>query len=498
MTHDWDELFGDVDGAPITGATQDFEEARDRLRKLETDVSLISSDFKKLQCESPETMEGKAAVALAEVIASVSSELAQVVPFAREVGDILDGHASSLREYHGDAKTALAKARLRWDAKDKAETDQRDSVKALLSIKSQLEDLRYRQSISDQDLNDQIDRIERTETDAEGRLRRCKQTLSTAEDNLQKSRNRWGELREDETELNRVTCEQLGAVDLGGLQDPHELKRLLGEAVKLYVKMTLLDDIWKTLHALAEGRFMDALWHFKDLLTEVLLGLSLVMIFATGGLALLVFATVVAVVALAATIVLFVTEHPHPETGKSATVTDLVFAAIDVATAGIGTTRLLKARPVSSYWKAPLPTKTAQVHLKAFDAQQDVAQRARDLNRLGDKLSDPFRYTTGSRANRAADSKAMTQASRELLRSKFHRTSALAELEAFRAKQANDFARRTFGYEIAERYSTARTLDSELSDMLGIDKRQIEAIPLHGPRTLSDSDYAISGRPSDG
>ena len=192
-----------------------------------------------------------------------------------------------------------------------------------------------------------------------GRLLAAAQgAVDSAADDLRASREEWGRLRGDEDELNDRTADRLDDISLGDLEDPSWWESILGSAFDLVMDLTGLDALIDLVAAIASGDWAAALWALRELLDRVLMIVAVIALFTPLG------PLVLALVAIkmAASLALYATKWPHPETGQTIGLTDvamdsadLLGAAGDVIIAGRAAAAINAATPPSGAASAATP-----------------------------------------------------------------------------------------------------------------------------------------------
>ena len=183
---------------------------------------------------------------------------------------------------------------------------------------------------------------------AQSQLGGVQDDLDTMNHVLDDIRAEWGDIRDEENALNRLTVDELDGIDLGDLENPGFWDRV-GDAVGALVDFVVeiadimmgpLDEI---LGALLRGDWAQLLWELKELLDVVLVVLAVVALFIPFCAPLVIAIFVLSVTALAVNAALYHTQWPNPETGETVGLGDVLWSATGVLFSAAGGLKAINA-----------------------------------------------------------------------------------------------------------------------------------------------------------
>ena len=357
MALSWTDIFPDVDGEPIRASLDEVESVSTMFERMGDASQRILDEFEQVTSDAGTgSLEGDAADAFRDIVDKVTDSLGDLPGVCEDAHGALADHLSRLGDLRSEAASALARARTRWEAHE-------DAVRTLSSRRSS-----HNQATSDLDSlppagSDPAADADRTAAEdgveQSGRLLAAAQgSVDSAADDLRASREEWGRLRGDEDELNDRTADRLDDISLGDLEDPSWWESILGSAFDLVMDLTGLDALIDLVAAIASGDWAAALWALRELLDRVLMIVAVIALFTPLG------PLVLALVAIkmAASLTLYATKWPHPESGQTIGLTDvamdsadLLGAAGDVIIAGRAAAAINAATPPSGAASAATP-----------------------------------------------------------------------------------------------------------------------------------------------
>ena len=338
MALSWTDILPDVDGEPVRASLDEVDGVATMFERMGDASQRILDEFERVTSDAGTgSLEGDAADAFRDIVDKVAGSLGDLPAVCDDAHGALADHLSRLGDLRSEAASALARARTRWEAHE-------DAVRALSSRRSS-----HDQATADLDSlppagADPAADADRTAAEdgveQSGRLLAAAEgAVDSAADDLRASREEWGRLRGDEDELNDRTADRLDDISLGDLEDPSWWESILGSAFDLVMDLTGLDALIDLVAAIASGDWAAALWALRELLDRVLMIVAVIALFTPLG------PLVLALVAIkmAASLALYATKWPHPETGQTIGLTDvamdsadLLGAAGDVIIAGRG------------------------------------------------------------------------------------------------------------------------------------------------------------------
>ena len=343
----WTEIFPDVDGSPVRGEAYEFRNTRDFFLRFETSAREIARQFDRFRDDGQASgsLEGDAAAAFARFVDQVGGELDEVPRIAGRAVEIFAHHErelTRLMEWAEDgADSALARARTAWRARE----DLQDRASRLSSQVRQLEgDVRSAEDAAAADPagdTTEADQLGDQLSGAQSQLGGVQDDLATMNHVLDDIRAEWGEIRDEENALNRLTVDELDGIDLGDLENPGFWDRV-GDAIGALVDFVIeiadimmgpLDEI---LGALLTGDWAQLLWELKELLDVVLVVLAVVALFIPFCAPLVIAIFVLSVTALAVNAALYHTQWPNPETGETVGLGDVLWSATGVVFSAAG------------------------------------------------------------------------------------------------------------------------------------------------------------------
>ena len=347
MAVSWTEIFPDVDGEPVRASVGEVESVARMFERMGDASQRILDEFDEVTSDSGSgSLEGEAADAFREIVEKVADSLGDLPDVCDQAHDALADHLSRLEDLRSEADSALARARTRWEA-------HKDAVAALSSKRSS-----HSQATADVDSlppagSDPAADADRTA--AEDAAQQSQQALNAAQNaadsaagDLRASREEWGNLHDDENELNDRTADRLDDISLGDLSDPSWWESILGSAFELVMDLSGLDALLDLVQAIASGDWAAALWALRELLDRVLMVLAVVALFTPLGPLVL----VLVAIKVAISLTLYATQWPSPETGQTIGLVDVGLDAADVlgvagevATAGRAARALNGATP---------------------------------------------------------------------------------------------------------------------------------------------------------
>ncbi len=357
MALSWTDIFPDVDGEPIRASLDEVESVSTMFERMADASQRILDEFEQVTSDAGTgSLEGDAADAFRDIVDKVTDSLGDLPGVCDDAHGALADHLSRLGDLRSEAASALARARTHWEAHE-------DAVRTLSSRRSS-----HNQATSDLDSlppagSDPAADADRTAAEdgveQSGRLLAAAQgSVDSAADDLRASREEWGRLRGDEDELNDRTADRLDDISLGDLEDPSWWESILGSAFDLVMDLTGLDALIDLVAAIASGDWAAALWALRELLDRVLMIVAVIALFTPLG------PLVLALVAIkmAASLTLYATKWPHPESGQTIGLTDvamdsadLLGAAGDVIIAGRAAAAINAATPPSGAASAATP-----------------------------------------------------------------------------------------------------------------------------------------------
>ena len=325
MAVSWTEIFPDVDGEPVRASVGEVASVARMFERMGDASQRILDEFEEVTSESGSgSLEGEAADAFREIVEKVTDSLGDLPDVCDQAHDALADHQSRLEDLRSEAASALARAHTRWEA-------HKDAVAALSSKRSS-----HSQATADVDSLPPAGSDPAADADrsaAEDAAEQSQQALNAAQnaadsaaDDLRASREEWGNLRDDENELNDRTADRLDDISLGDLSDPSWWESILGSAFELVMDLSGLDALLDLVQAIASGDWAAALWALRELLDRVLMVLAVVALFTPLG------PIVLALVALkvAISLTLYATQWPSPESGQTIGLVDVALDATDV------------------------------------------------------------------------------------------------------------------------------------------------------------------------
>ncbi len=349
MSLPWSEIpfaGGNVDGDPVRGSVSEVESVVTMFDRMGTAAENIHSTFETLKDDGgdSDSLRGDAADQFREIVEAVSGSLGDLPRVAGEAHGILNDHLTRLEDLRVEAASALVRANTRWEEVEGARSAVGSAESTNTRLQGQVNDLppAGENPVADGDRPG-------AESAADGALEAlgiAQGNLEEAEADLAASKTEWGGLREDEDSLNSDTSGRLDDIGLGDLSDPSWWESLLGAAFDLLMDLSLLDELFALIEAIATGDWAAALWMLKDILDTVMLIVAVVALFTPLG----PLVAVLALTYLAATATLYFTQWPNPETGETVSGLDLAFAVADVIPGGaaVSATRRAVRRGYSS------------------------------------------------------------------------------------------------------------------------------------------------------
>lgn len=330
----WQTIYG-LD-EPVKGSLSEFGAARTSFGQMRDDSNVILEAFSTFldQGQYAGKMEGDTAVMFAQMLTELDNGIDDLPRVAGEAYDVFDAHIGSTAQANtlawliDEADSALARATV-------AHEELATLVPQRTSLQGQISQLDL--DIEDPANEDRKDELEQQRTDRQGDLGAVDGDISTNEGILETERETWTTLQSSEETLNENTGDAIDSIDLGDLEDPGFWDKLVDFAVSIGEwAVDFVANIYENLvllvEALADGRFLDALWAIKGLLDAALLILGTIALFTGIGAPLF----FLAVAAFAVTTALAVTQHPNPQTGQVLGVQDVLWSAAGVAMSSAG------------------------------------------------------------------------------------------------------------------------------------------------------------------
>ncbi len=329
---------------PVVGRVECYESARTQIGVLGEAAENVRREFRKIEVTGTNELKGRAADELREVVGSVDDCLRDLPIVLDDVETIFKKHADELERLRDRAEEALARAETRWDGLQNALTRETSTDGSLRSLQSQLRSLAYSTASSDY-VEAERARLTASVSRQEGVLATRRATRETAEANLELSRTEHGELQGEEKVLVDATVNSLDGVDLRSLSNPSNLERLGGWLSDRLSDLAdwvvdLVSDVFNMYVAIGQGRFQDALHHFRDYLDKISTALVVVGVIAclvaapfTGGAslaaipAILQASLILDAVRFGTSSYLYASQAPHPETGEPLTTQEYLVEA---------------------------------------------------------------------------------------------------------------------------------------------------------------------------
>jgi len=360
----WSELFPEL-GEPVLGAPGDYATAARQAADVATSVSACAAGFATLAGGDTSQLRGLSATAIADVLSRIDRSLHDLPPVFESLAAVMHTHATRLDALRTEAAAALGRATLRRAALAAAEAALVDTTAALATIDRQLRAARIAATTGDPDAPARVGMLEGRHWHARGRVATAEQTHAGAAHDDRASRTEHAELADAEHALGVATWLALREIDLGELRDPSGLRALAGSIAGWAgtawdwtggALVGMVDSLIDAAVACADGRFLDALHHLDDAIAEatrVVTVIAIVVVVAGStvcpGALVLLPAVIAAGQALsyadvATTGALAVSQHPHPDTGETVGVVDVLATAIGAAVGarasqgGLGTT----------------------------------------------------------------------------------------------------------------------------------------------------------------
>jgi len=343
----WAAVFPEL-GEPVLGDPYSYDVAGSAAADLSDHAGDCRAAFAEVVSDGFAELRGVTATQLVEVVGSVDGSFHDLPPVFAELTHILTHHAEQLRQLRGEAAAALGRAQVRRAALTSSTAELARAQAACELVERQLAQL---QIVPEPDAGRLI-ALQHAARTARRRVGAADVAHDTAEHDLTSSRWEFDALVAGEAELVAATCRRIGDVHLGDLKDPGRLQSLAGAigAWTLGALGDLAGALAAGVHAVAEGRFIDALHHLSDALDAAVrvctvVALALVVVGMTVCPAALVALPAVLAIGrgLAAAdasinTVLLATQHPHPATGRPVGVVEVVGSAIAAAIpSGAGT-----------------------------------------------------------------------------------------------------------------------------------------------------------------
>lgn len=344
--------------SPIEGDLAEFDSAQVHYEDIGDTVTAIRNELG----ESFGSNQGQAIEELSELWDEIADELSAVRKVTYDISDAFTLHTSELQEMDELATTTV-------DETNQQCNELNEIHAAITRCKNVIRELRAKHDAAAD---------EAVRADIEIDLEKAKDTLTALGHDWEAALGRLVELQdelaaieEDEEALNQRTAEKLLDIDLRSLRDPGRLGRVLNAAqsaggwlLDAYVEIQFgeIVDLVKAVDALIDGRYADAMLHFKDALDRVLLkvavaGLIVAWTFPPAGAAL----TTLAIVGFAggalSTAIGFAAWQnglEHPDTGETTSGWDV---GVDAAFTAVQGFSLLT--PAAKALHAPLGSKFA-------------------------------------------------------------------------------------------------------------------------------------------
>ena len=342
---------------PVVGRVEYYESARSQIGILGQAAENVRGEFRRIHTTGIDELRGRAADELREVVGSVDDCLRDLPTVLDDVEAIFKNHAEELERLRDRAEQALAVAETRWNELQNALTRETSTDGSLRSLQSQLRSLAYSTASSDY-VEAERTRLTASVSRQEGYLATRRATRETAEANLELSRTEHGELQAEENVLVDATVNSLNDVDPRSLSNPSNLERFGGWLSDRLSDLAdwvvdLVSDVFNMYVAIGQGRFQDALHHFRDYLDKISTALVIVGVIAclaaapfTGGAslafipAILQASLILAAVRFGASTYLYASQAPHPDTKEPITTQEFLveagFVAIGAAGAAAG------------------------------------------------------------------------------------------------------------------------------------------------------------------
>lgn len=348
MSESWSDVFTDLD-RPVLGDPLEYDTAETEANDLRIATESCVGEFARINsADGAGELQGQAATQLATLVGEIDGSLSEVPPVFTDLAGIFDRHARDLRDIKVATTGALARARTRWSAVETAKSEHASASSALAGIERQTRQLQIA-ATADPVAAMELPSVQQREWTARSTARRAASTLEDARADLAASRTEFNQLTTDETDLIDRIVRELGAIDLGELNDPNRLLEIVGGALSWAGGLVadVLVGLYRAVEAVMDGRFLDALWHLSDVIGAVLTILTVVALVvalvASGGLLAAVLPAVMlagGALKLGFDAILAGTQHPHPTTGQTRTWGEVTISAaflmLSVVAGGVG------------------------------------------------------------------------------------------------------------------------------------------------------------------
>ncbi|MDQ3176847.1 MAG: GH-E family nuclease [Actinomycetota bacterium] len=323
MSLGWSEIAfpsGTVDGEPVRGSTGEVDDVVTMFRSMRDAADEIHDQFETLKEEGADStrLRGDSATQFREIIDAVAGTLSHVPEVADAAYTVMNDHLGKLEDLHTRASEALARANTRWEDYESAQGAASAAGTTSTRLQGQADSL----PADDPGVGD----ADTAASDAASALTAALGLADDARSDLEASKTEWGDLRGDEDSLNSETAGELDDIDLGDLEDPSWWESLLGAAFDLLMDLSLLDELFALIEAIATGDWAAALWALKDILDTVMLIVAVVALFTPLGPLVLVLSAIY----MATTLTLYATQWPNPETGQTVGLLDVGLAGLDL------------------------------------------------------------------------------------------------------------------------------------------------------------------------
>jgi uncharacterized protein YukE len=306
-TQSWTEVFVDlgwthkpVDGSPIEGSVQEFEDIANRAQKSSDNLRDLVGHFMLIDIGVSHGFRGQAAEAFGAEASKVHTELATARDIFGSLASVMRGHACQVSGLKNQATATLARARIahtdRYSADHKVNDAQSDADTAAAkkkSAKSQIDKWADElAAISPDDggyyvVKSSLDTAETDFSTADSAMRKAEGARAAAKasrenavarlrDERTHGHTSWAKLRGREERLDAATADKVRSLELGGLADPGAIAAAFG------VINDGIGEFLRDLYELGAGiltlDFDRAMFALKDLLSRVATVLGVVSI----------------------------------------------------------------------------------------------------------------------------------------------------------------------------------------------------------------------------
>lgn len=338
----WDELFPGFDRDCLRSNPWEYSAAATKAGGVKQTLQGCVDGFGAVSGDARSTVvKGDVAGALTHVVEQLDGKFQLLPPVFEALESIFHGHATEMDRLYGESVAALARANTRWTERKDAEDHLEHEQSTLQTIANGLQWLKDSGAAADD-----IDEKQKQYDEQESTVGSARTKRDNARDAFDDCKADYHSIRDEEEGLVTAAAHALRAIDLGDLEDPGWLEAAFDWVVEGIANIgeflyEIVENLANAVVAALDGRFLDALHYLSDALNGVLIVLAViglaVAVFFTGGAVLALIATAIAVVKLGIDSVLAATKHPHPVTGQPKTWTSVaVDAAFLLAGAGLG------------------------------------------------------------------------------------------------------------------------------------------------------------------